>query len=65
MMGKKDETGLYVVVEENGEIEEINYTKTNTLQQWHERLGHLSLDQIKKLHQTNKLEGLITEDFKE
>ena len=28
MMGKKDETGLYVVVEEKEEVEEVNYTNT-------------------------------------
>ena len=65
MMGKKDETGLYVVVEENEEGEEVNYTNTSKIQQWHERLGHLSLEQIKKLHQINNLEGLIDDDFKE
>ena len=65
MKGKKDETGLFAVVEKNEEFEEVNYTNVSKIQQWHEKLGHLSLNQIKKLHQMNNLEGLKDEDFKE
>jgi len=49
MIGRKDATGLYALEEEKIEEEEVN--NINILNQWHERLGHLSIDQIKKLNE--------------
>ncbi len=48
---------------ENEDEEEFEANNVNILQQWHERLGHLSIKQIEKLNKTNKLEGLKKEQL--
>ena len=52
------------VDDDEGRVEDIEVNNVNILQQWHERLGHLSYHQIIKLNETNKLEGLTKEELK-
>jgi hypothetical protein len=69
MIGRKDETGLFRLIEDDDDDDDDETKQTEEtnnierLKMWHKRLGHLSVKQMKKLNETNHLEGLNNQDL--
>ena len=61
LSGELDETGLYAVLDHissEEKIEALTSTTKQTLDDWHKRLGHMSIKQIEFLAKNNLVKNL-------